>query len=151
MTQFLHQGSPMPPFYIYPKYLLAVELSETTKTIYMLLLDRARLSMQNKHWQDEQGQVFVHYTISTLATAVGKCEMTVKNSLKELEQNGLIIRKSQGAGKPNRIYVRIQTESCLTARTISYSGTDRKLSPNNKKNNKEFYIRDYAYQEGESL
>ncbi len=112
MTQFLQRDSPIPRFFAYPKFLLTLDLSETAKMIYMLLLDRAKLSMQKEGWQDEQGRVFIHYTIQSLATAICKSEMTVKNALKALEQRGLIYRQRQGAGMPNRIFVKVQTGNC---------------------------------------
>ena len=106
--------------------------------IYVLLLDRARLSMKKEDWQDEHGRVFVRYTIQSLAKAIGKSEMTVKNALKALEQQGLIYRQRQGAGIPSRIFVKVQTE--------------RKLSANKNKSKKiEKYYEDYDYEEGESL
>ena len=160
MTQFLQRDSPIPCFYAYPKFLLTMDLSETAKMIYMLLLDRARLSMQNDDWQDEQGRVFIHYTIQSLATATRKSEMTVKNALKALEQQGLIYRQRQGSGKPNRIFVKVQTENCPTreAENCLTGGTtfdhlmERKLSTNKNKNKKrEKYYEDYDYEEGESL
>ena len=117
MTQFLQRDSPIPRFYAYPKFLLTLDLSETAKMIYMLLLDRARLSMQKEGWQDEQGRVFIHYTIQSLATASCKSEMTVKNALKALEQQGLIYRQRQGAGMPSRIFVKVQTENCPQIKT----------------------------------
>ena len=110
--QFLQRGSPLPRFYVYPQFLLTMDLSETTKMIYMLLLDRARLSMQKEGWQDDQGRVFIHYTIQSLAVTIQRSEMTVKNALKALEQRGLIYRQRQGVGMPNRIYVKVQTDNC---------------------------------------
>ena len=160
MTQFLQRDSPIPCFYAYPKFLLTMDLSETAKMIYMLLLDRARLSMQKDGWQDEQGRVFIHYTIQSLASAIGKSEMTVKNALKALEQQGLIYRQRQGSGKPNRIFVKVQTENCptrgaeicLTGGTTFDRQTERKLSTNKNKSKKmEKYYEDYEYEEGESL
>ena len=160
MTQFLQRDSPIPYFYAYPKFLLTLDLSETTKMIYMLLLDRARLSMQTDGWQDEQGRVFIHYTIQSLASAIGKSEMTVKNALKALEKKGLIYRQRQGAGMPNRIFVKVQTENypargtenCLTVGTVFDRQTGRKLSANKNKSKKgEKYFEDYEYEEGESL
>lgn len=160
MTQFLQRDSPIPRFFAYPKFLLTLDLSETAKMIYMLLLDRARLSMQKEGWQDEQGRVFIRYTIQSLAKAIQKSEMTVKNALKSLEQQGLIYRQRQGAGMPNRIFVKVQTEicpargaeNCLTGETTFDRQTDRKLSGNNNKskNMKKYYI-DYEYEEGDSL
>ena len=160
MTQFLHRGSQIPHFYMYPRFLLTLDLSETTKMIYMLLLDRARLSMQKEGWQDDQGRVFIHYTIHSLAATIQRSEMTVKNALKALEQRGLIYRHRQGVGMPNRIYVKVQTdncpmeetENCLSGGTTFYPQKDRKLSAsNNKRNNNRNYTRVYEYEEGESL
>ena len=59
MTQFLQRDSPIPRFFAYPKFLLTLDLSETAKIIYVLLLDRARLSMKKEDWQDEHGRVFI--------------------------------------------------------------------------------------------
>lgn len=132
--------------------------------IYMLLLDRAKLSMQTERWQDEQGRVFIHYTIQSLATAIRKSEMTVKNALKALEQQGLIYRQRQGAGLPSRIFVKVQkenypsggTEIFPTGGTIFDRQTDRKLSTNKNKSKKREkytmdYDMDYDFEEGESL
>ena len=152
MTQFLQRDSPIPRFFVYPKFLLTVDLSETAKMIYMLLLDRAKLSMQKDGWQDEQGRVFIHYTIQSLATAIRKSEMTVKNALKALEKQGLIYRQRQGAGMPSRIFVKVQTENCLTGGTTFDRKTERKLSANKNNSKKmEKYYEDYDYEEGESL
>ena len=152
MTQFLQRDSQIPRFYMYPRFLLTLDLSETTKMIYMMLLDRARLSMQKEGWQDEQGRVFIHYTIHSLAATIQRSEMTVKNALKALEKRGLIYRQRQGVGMPNRIYVKVQTENCLTGGTTFCLQKERKLSAsNNKRNNNYNYTRVYEYEEGESL
>lgn len=152
MTQFLQRDSPIPHFFAYPKFLLTLDLSETAKTVYMLLLDRAKLSMQKDGWCDARGHVYIHYTIQSLASAIGKSEMTVKIALKALEQQGLIYRQRQGAGKPNRIFVKVQTETFPYGRTTFDHQTERKQSANkNKSKTREKYYDDYDYQEGESL
>ena len=105
-----------------------------------------------KRWEDENGHVFIHYTVGALAEATGKCEMTIKDCLNKLELHGLIYRQRQGAGKPNKIYVRVQTETCPSGGTSFVPQTDRKLSTSNKqRNNKPKTIRNYDYEEGESL
>ena len=160
MTQFLQRDCPLPQFFAYPKFLLNLNISETAKMIYVLLLDRARLSMKKEDWQDEHGRVFVRYTIQSLAKAIGKSEMTVKNALKALDQQGLIYRQRQGAGIPSRIFAKVQTENCptrgvencLTGGTVFDRQTERKLSANKNKSKKiEKYYEDYDYEEGESL
>lgn len=149
MTQFLTRGSRMPRYFAYPKFLLSVNLSETAKLIYMLLLDRTQLSVQNEGWQDDAGRVFIHYTVKSLAETIGKSEMTVKSALKALEQQGLILRQKQGAGLPSRIFVKVRTGNYPTGGTTFDRQRDRKLSPNKPKSNT--YQRNYDYEEGESL
>ena len=165
MTQYLKFDSYLPWYMAYPRFLLEVDICETAKLVYMLLLDRARVSMKNDTWQDECGRVFVLYTIPDLARDIGKGETTVKKALNQLVQQDLIRKQSQGAGRPNKIYVKIpaenyptrqtensptgQTEKCLTGRAFFDPKTGRKVPPNNNKRNK--YIRNYDYEEGESL
>ena len=157
MTQYLKFDSYLSWYMAYPRFLLEVNISETAKLVYMLLLDRARVSMKNDTWQDEHGRVFVLYTIPDLARDIGKGETTVKKALNHLVQQDLIWKQPQGAGRPNKIYVKIpteisptgQTEKCLTGRAFFDPKAGRKLSPNNNKRNK--YIRNYDCKEGESL
>ncbi|MCD7865820.1 MAG: replication initiator protein A [Clostridiales bacterium] len=120
MTEYLTTGTNLPPYMIFPRFLLDSNLSETTKLLYMLLLDRARLSMKNDGWTDAQGHVFIHFTITDLAATLHKGEMTIKNSLASLEHTGLIVRRRQGPGHPNRIYPKIPSEPAVQ--------TDKKLS-----------------------
>lgn len=152
MTMKLRKDSQIPAYMAYPRFLLAMDISETAKLIYVLLLNRARLSMKNEGWVDEQSYVFIYYTIADLAKISGKSEMTVKNALAVLEQKNLISRKRQGAGLPSKIYVRVQTDNCLTGWTTSGVQIDRKLSTSNKqRKKKEKPIRNYDYEEGDSL
>ena len=157
MTQFLMCDSYLPPYMAYPKFLMKVDISETAKLVYMLLLDRARVSMKNEDWQDEKGRVFVRYTIPMLARDIGKGETTVKKALNQLVRQDLICKESQGAGLPNKIYVKIQTENSptgqaekrLTGGAFFDPKAGGKVPPNNNKSNK--YVRNYDYKEGESL
>ena len=157
MTQFLKWDSRLPPYMAYPRFLLKVDISETAKLVYMLLLDRARLSMKNEDWQDNLGRVFVLYTIPNLAKDIGKGETTVKKALNQMVRQDLISKESQGAGLPNKIYVKIRTENSptgqaekrLTGRAFFDPKTGMKVPPNNNKSNK--YIRKYEFKDGESL
>ncbi len=157
MTQFLKCDSYIPPYMAYPKFLLKLNISETTKLVYILLLDRARLSMKNETWQDEKGRVFVRYTIPDLARDIGKGETTVKKALIQLVRQGLILKQSLGPGQPNKIYVKIRTENSptgqaekrLTGGAFFDSKAGRKVPPNNNKSNK--YVRNYEPKEGVSL
>ncbi len=135
----------------FPRFLLDKDgLNETAKILYTILLDRARLSQKNDGWTDEQGHVFIFFPIKSLAETMHKSEMSVKTALNALEKENLIARKRQGAGFPNRIYVKYppealnqtdrifsvkQTENCPTDGQKTVSVTDRKLSSSNKEKN----------------
>ena len=165
MTQYLKCNSYLPRYMAYPRFLLEVDICETAKLVYMLLLDRARVSMKNDTWQDGQGRVFVLYTIPDLARDIGKGETTIKKALNQLVRQDLIWKQSQGAGRPNKIYVNIpaendptrqtensptgQTEKCLTGSAFFDPKAGRNLPPINIKRNK--YIRNYDSEEGECL
>lgn len=150
--QELTKDTHLPPYMAYPRFLLNTNLSETARLIYILLLDRARLSLKNG-WLDEQGKAYVFYPIRELAEDCRKSEMTVKNALSDLQKHGLIRRQRQGSRTANKIYVRVpggQTSFCPSDGQNSVPMTDRKLSPsNNKSNNKP--VRNYDCEEGESL
>lgn len=126
MTEFLTVDTSLPPYLIFPRFLLDMELNETTKLLYMILLDRARLSLRNEGWTDASGHVFLYFTIEAMANVLHKSQMTIKTSLTALESKGLILRKRQGAGHPNRIYVKFPKDA--------FRETDRILSPRQTEN-----------------
>ena len=151
MTQFLMKNTLIPPYMAFPRFLLDMEqLSETAKILYVLLLDRARLSQKNEGWADELGRAFIFFPIKDLAETMHKSEMSVKTALAVLEKADLIYRKRQGPGFPNKIYVKvpleyleqtdrklslIQTETYPSDRQETVSVTERKLSGSNKEKN----------------
>lgn len=114
MMNYLTVASAMPSYMVYPRFLMGMELSETEKLVYVVLLDRARLSMSNDGWTDESGHVFLIYPIKALSETLHKSEMTVKTALAVLEKKGLILRKRQGQGQPNHIYVMVQRDNSLS-------------------------------------
>ena len=157
---------------VFPRFLLDSELSETTKILYMILLDRTRLSMKNGGWSNTQGHVYIHFTISELAITLHKSEMTIKNSLSILEKMDLIYRQRQGIGLPNKIYVKLpsdafssidknlsvkQKENVPSVGQKTKPMPDKNVSPNkNKKSNNYstnnlFYLRNYDSEGYESL
>ena len=75
---------------MYPRFLIDLKLSETAKLVYILLLDRARLSGSNRGWEDEEGRVYISYRHSELAEKIGKGKTAVKEALASLEKADLI-------------------------------------------------------------
>ena len=157
MTYYLKCRSPLPSYMVYPKFLLKENISETAKLVYVLLLDRARLSMKHEKWQDNLGRVFVHYSIPALAKDIDKSETTVKKALNQLVQKDLICKQSQGLGLPNKIYVKTPAEDGPTGQTENGPPGRAVFDPNpgsyvpTNKNKSKKYIRKYTYKEGESL
>ena len=142
MTAFLSEKSRVRTYLIFPRFLLETPVNETAKLLYMLLLDRARLSSKNPEWTDDKGRVFLIFPISKLAAALHKSETTVKTALSDLEKADLIRREHQGIGKPNRLYVRIpaagelpapETETCPRPGQNPVCHEDGKLSGSKNK------------------
>ena len=92
------------------------ELSFGAKVMYVILSDRLELSEKNKEFQDEDGTPFVYFTVDDLMIVLGCSKRTVINTLKELENIGLIYRYRQYACKANKIYVRDVKKVMLKAR-----------------------------------
>ena len=98
-------------FYRFPKQLMTGEqfkrLSMDAKVLYGLMLDRMGLSAKNG-WRDELGRVFIYYTLTEIQEDFNCGHDRVLRMLAELDTEkgiGLIERKKQGQGKPDRIYV----------------------------------------------
>ncbi len=103
-------------FYRIPKVLFTEPifsgLSTEAKLLYGLLIDRMQISMRNG-WLDQEGRVYIYYTIDAVMEALSCGNKKAGALLAELDDNkgiGLISRVRQGLGKPDRIYVR----KCIT-------------------------------------
>ena len=97
-------------FYRIPKALFTDErfksISAEAKILYGILLDRMSLSRKNG-WLDEQGRVFIIFTLEEVMEAIGCADQKATKLLNELDSKaGLIERKRQGLGKPNLIFVK---------------------------------------------
>ena len=98
-----------------PRSLLSADINETAKLMYVLLLDRAKLSAQNPAWIDSEGMPFVNYTIEQLANDLQKGKTTIKQTLKLLEDAGLIRRSHHKNSRANYIYINVPEDSILTS------------------------------------
>lgn len=106
---FYEEQSEQFAFYRIPKVLFTDErfrgISTPAKVLYGLLLDRVSLSAKN-NWVDEQGRVYIYYTLESIQADLLCANEKATKLLKELERYGLIERQVQGLCKPNRIYVK---------------------------------------------
>lgn len=99
-------------FYRIPKVLFTdpyfKKLSCEAKVLYGLLLDRMSLSVKNQ-WFDEQGRVYINFTVEDISILMGCCRQTAVKLMTELDSQkgiGLIEKKRLGLGKANVIYVK---------------------------------------------
>lgn len=101
--EFMTIDTPLPPSMPLPRAMLRLPISSTAKVMYARMLDIVFVS----GIEDTNGILFIHFPIVELAAALARSTMTVKRSLNELEDAGLILRVRQGFGERNKIYVLI--------------------------------------------
>ena len=81
------------------------QLSTDARTLYGILLDRMSLSAKNG-WLDEQGRVYIIYTVREVQESLCCAEHKAVKLFRELEDTDLIERKRRGLGRPSLIYVK---------------------------------------------
>ena len=81
------------------------QLSTDARTLYGILLDRMSLSAKNG-WMDEQGRVYIIYTVREVQESLCCAEHKAVKLFRELEDTDLIERKRRGLGRPSLIYVK---------------------------------------------
>ena len=147
ITEYITADTIMPPFFRYPRFLLKMDLSQTAKLLYSLLLDRSELSQKNG-WQDSEGRTYIVYPVSEIAEMLDKGSTAIKAALNELDAAGLLVRERRGFSAPNRLYVKVpevvkvslpmtqrnldvsHKENCTSDLKETLPMTSRKLYPN---------------------
>ena len=96
-------------FYQVPKFLFKDErfkkLSSDAKILYGIMLDRMSLSVKNR-WFDEHNRVYIYYTTANIMEDLGCAKEKCSKVVAELKEIGLIEKKRQGLGKPDKIFVK---------------------------------------------
>lgn len=105
-TVYIRIDTGLPPYLPYPRFLLKMDLSQTAKLLYALLLDRTTLSRKNG-WQDSEGNTFIVYPVAEIAEMLDKGCTTIKGALNELDAAGLLERKRAGFSAANHLYVKV--------------------------------------------
>ncbi|MDU3188375.1 replication initiator protein A [Streptococcus mitis] len=87
-------------------------LSSDAKLAYGALYNRCKLSISsfqkgNRDYVDENGAVFLIFTVSDLMLLLDKGKMKVTKIKKELQEHGLLREVRQGLNKPNRLYLQL--------------------------------------------
>ena len=105
------------------------QLSTDARTLYGILLDRMSLSAKNG-WLDEQGRVYIIYTVREVQESLCCAEHKAVKLFRELEQANLIERKRRGLGRPSLIYILLDCTPSLGMLTINaLAAADTTLIP----------------------
>ena len=143
ISNYLTITTPLPHYLPYAHFLLDLDLNDTTKMVYTLLLDRATLSQKN-NWVDERGFVYMIFPLSSLSKALQCSTMSIKRALRTLEDAELIERRRGKISTPNSIFVKVPVEQkCSLAQndSVPYDGTktistiEQKCSTNQRNKN----------------
>ena len=63
---FLKRGTILRNYLAYPRFLLNMELNDSSRLIYILLLDRMRYVCRKDPPTDQEGNVYIHYEVDEL-------------------------------------------------------------------------------------
>lgn len=110
--EFMTADTVLPPCMPLPTAMLRLPISSTAKVMYARLLDE----ILTDGVEDSNGILFIRFPIVDLAAALSRSPMTVKRSLNELEQAGMIMRVRQGIGEANHIYILLPKEDAAHER-----------------------------------
>lgn len=110
--EFMTADTVLPPCMPLPAAILRLPISSTAKVMYARLLDE----ILTDGVEDSNGILFIRFPIVDLAAALSRSPMTVKRSLNELEQAGMIMRVRQGIGEANHIYILLPKEDAAHER-----------------------------------
>ena len=110
--EFMPADTVLPPCMPLPAAMLRLPISSTAKVMYARLLDE----ILTDGVEDSNGILFIRFPIVDLAAALSRSPMTVKRSLNELEQAGMIMRVRQGIGEANHIYILLPKEDAAHER-----------------------------------
>ena len=115
-------------FYQFPQWLLKEEpyknLGDKAKLAYMLLFDRRTLSIKNK-WYDDNGQIYMYFTIEQFMQELNCSNKAVLKAKKELVEVGLLEEVRQGRNKPNRLYINGREQSTLLEVNKVHTGSEQ--------------------------
>lgn len=82
-VEFMTAGTPLPPSMPLPGAVLRLPVSSTAKVMYARMLD----AVLTDGIEDVNGILFIRFPIMELSAALFRSHMTVKRSLKELEES----------------------------------------------------------------
>jgi hypothetical protein len=77
-----------------------------SKLLYGMMLSYASLSATNSEFIDDDGNVYIVYTVEQVMKNMRCSEQTTIKMLKQLNDKGLVEKKHRGHGKPPILYIK---------------------------------------------
>jgi len=105
-TDYITNSTTLPPSLALPHFLLAADVRFTAKEVYAILLDMA-LNSKADIRTDEQGRRYLAFFNKTIAVLIDRTPSTVAQSLRELEDAGLVEKKLIARNAPYHVYVKL--------------------------------------------
>ena len=87
-TDYITSGSTLPPYMAYPRFLLGMNIRLTAKEVYAIMLDMTFPSDMVQ--TDRRGRRYLAFYNKTIAAIIDRTPSTVAQSLRELEDVGLV-------------------------------------------------------------
>ncbi len=105
-TDYITSVTTLPPSLAFPRSLLAADVRFTAKEVYAIMLDMTLNSEADIH-TDEQGRRYLAFFNKTMAEIIDRTPSTVAQSLRELEDAGLVEKKLVARNAPYHVYVKL--------------------------------------------
>nr|WP_325296608.1 hypothetical protein [uncultured Oscillibacter sp.] len=105
-ADYITNGSTLPPYLAYPRFLLGMNIRLTAKEVYAIMLD---MTLNSEAAQtDKRGRRYLaFYNKKTIAEIIDRTPSTVAQSLRELEDVGLVEKKLIALHTPYHIYIKL--------------------------------------------
>ena len=90
-TDYITSTPTLPPHLVYPRFLLGLNIRLTAKEVYAIMLDMILNSEAAQ--TDKRGRRYLAFYNKTIAEIIDRTPSTVAQSLRELEDVGLVEKK----------------------------------------------------------
>lgn len=104
-TDYITSTPTLPPHLVYPRFLLGLNIRLTAKEVYAIMLDMILNSEAAQ--TDKRGRRYLVFYNKTIAEIIDRTPSTVAQSLRELEDVGLVEKKLIALHTPYHIYIKL--------------------------------------------
>ncbi len=104
-TDYLTSGFTLQPYLAYPRFLLGINVRLIAKEVYAILLDMTYSGTGTQ--TDSHGRLYLAFNNKIIAEIINRTPATVAQSLRELEDAGLIEKKLISRSAPYHVYVKL--------------------------------------------